>query len=210
MANTYTNASEIRAAMEKSFKDATQESLLNTLASRASRVVDAMTKVEDGYWYVTASSTRYFSGNGKSYQYVTPMAASPTLVAIAETGITDTATGSGGSYTTLGQADYDLWPYNASLEGRPYERIDLYRNSSYGPFPKLPKSVKVQAKFGYASDAPPDDIKHATIACAGWLWKRGQGAFEDAVGNSTLGMLFYKNAPLEVKLTIDTRKRHSV
>ena len=39
---------------------------LNTLASRASRAIDRFTKVENSYWYETASATRYFTGSGRT------------------------------------------------------------------------------------------------------------------------------------------------
>src|ERR1051325_262461 len=83
------------------------------------------------------------------------------LLSITElrTGISPTSTG---SVLVLNQ-DYRLWPYNAAIEGKPYEMIE-FAWSHHG----LPRSVSVTGKFGY-SETIPDDAWDAILKYGAYL-----------------------------------------
>src|SRR3990172_573776 len=91
-----------------------KEAILQTLATRASRLVDAWFGKPEGYWKAEdTASIRYYNGSGCDELWPDEMAAAPTEVAVSEDGILTT-------YTVWASTDYILYPLNALAEGRPY------------------------------------------------------------------------------------------
>ena len=85
------------------------------------------------------------------------MSAAPTSVSIETTGTR--------SYTALTQdTDFELWPYNALLEGQPYTELHIISGLSSYTWAAWQKGVQVVAKFGYPSI--PGDIKEAALMMA--------------------------------------------
>jgi hypothetical protein len=60
---------------------------------------------------------------------------------------------------TWATTDYDLWPYNAAAESRPYRRI-IVSPSSTQTFSTIGKGVKIVGKFGW-----PEVPKSIKLAC---------------------------------------------
>ncbi len=56
--------------------------------------------------------------------------------------------------------DFDLMPYNATLDGIPYHSIVITPNGSYR-FPTTPKGVEIAGKFGWA--AAPKGVVEACL-----------------------------------------------
>lgn len=183
-ANDYCTAAEVKAAMPDGTWGATYDALIALLAARASRAIDRYTKREPGAYYVNADTTRYFTAGGDIDLQIGEMAAAPTTVSIAEAGdLTD--------LTALAATDYFMEPYNALLEGLPYNFIRLDSlNGDWHYWPTFQKSVIIVGKFGYAA-AVPDDVKQCSIIqCARWF-KRGQQGFQDTGAIIELGQLRY-------------------
>lgn len=176
---------------------------MDALALRASRLIDKVCKAEDGFFYANTDQTRYFDGSGCLEQLVDSLAGAPTKVEVAETGIVDDASDTGGTYTTWASRDYRCWPYNAIKQGRPYLRLDLdILNGSKATWWSFPKSVKITGPFGYSTTVP-DLIKQATITQVARWWKRGQQAFQDAGAIVELGQLrFVKQLDPDVEVAV--------
>jgi hypothetical protein len=184
--NDYCTNTEVKAVLPDGNWSTTYDTLLTTLATRASRAIDRYLKRKPGAFYVNADVTLYFDGSGKRELWIAELAAAPTSVQVAETGDIKTPT-----LTTWAASDYVLWPYNALDNGMPYIRLDIDQlNGSKSIWPAYPKAVKIVGKFGY-STAMPDDVKQAAcIQTARWL-KRGQQAFQDTGAVVELGQLTY-------------------
>jgi hypothetical protein len=76
----------------------------------------------------------------------------------------------GGSGWT-GVSDFELAPYNAPLEGRPYTKIETSPVGSRSFDPGARRSVKITGKFGYSTTAPAN-IKEAALLAAEKLFGR--------------------------------------
>lgn len=168
------------------------DTLLASVATRASRMIDVYTGRQAGAFYVSADTTRYFSG--ESCVWIGELATAPTTVSVAESGLVDNSANTGGTYTTWSADDYLLWPYNAVNEARPYLRIDVnvlggVKASFYG----FNKGVKIVGKFGY-STTTPDAVKQAAITQSARLFKRGQQGYTDAGAITQLGQVTYLQA----------------
>ena len=204
MANDYCTADEVKAAMPDGNWGASYDVLIALLATRASRALDRYTKREPGAYYVAADTTRYFTSDGDIELYVGEMAAAPTTVSIAEAGdITD--------LTALVATDYFMEPYNALLEGLPYNFIKLdVLNGDWAIWPSFQKSIVIVGKFGYSA-AVPDDVKQAAIIQCARNFKRGQQGFQDVGAVAELGQLKYvKLLDPDVQLMVDHLKKVTI
>jgi len=205
----YSTAANVKALMPDTTWGTKYDTLLTTLIARASRLVDALLHREPGAFSVTNESTRYFYGSGESKQYIGELAAAPSAVSVAETGVVDTVGGSGGTYTLWAATDYYPWPPNRLLQGKPYLRLDVdVHNGSKTIFYKYPKAVKVTGYFGFATSSnQPEEIRGATeIQVVRWF-KRGQQAFQDAGAITDLNQLRYvKELDPDIKVTLQLEK----
>lgn len=189
--NDYCTAAEVKAAMPDGNWSTTYDVILASIATRASRAIDRFVMRAPGAFYVSADVTQYFNGNGTTKLRIGELAAAPTSVAVAETGIVDSSAGTGGSYTTYAATDYLLWPYNALNENEPYQRIDIdIYNGTRAMWYPFPKAVKIVGKFGYSATVP-DDVKQCAIIQSARWFKRGQQAFQDTGAVVELGQLRY-------------------
>jgi len=55
---------------------------------------------------------------------------------------------------TWASTDYDLLPANASLDSKPYTRIEITPQGSKSFPVNMPKGVEIVGKFGYGATAP--------------------------------------------------------
>jgi hypothetical protein len=183
--NDYCTSTEAKALMPDQSWSTAYDALLSSLATQASREFDRYTNRPPGSYYVTTASDRYFTGDGSLCLYPGEMAAAPTAVAVAETGVLTTYT----AWSTA--SDYQCLPYNAMDEGRPYDAlfIDLTNgNKTY--WPPFAKSIKVTAKWGYSA-AVPEDITGACLTMVIRHFKRGQQGMADVGAIAELGQLRY-------------------
>ncbi|MDP9144323.1 MAG: phage head-tail connector protein [Actinomycetota bacterium] len=102
--------------------------------------------------------------------------------------------------------DYELWPYNANLDGLPWTHL-LLRRSSETYWPWTERSVKVTALFGWS--AVPAVVKTATLIQAARFFVRRDSAYGVA-GSPELGSEVRLLARLDpdVALSLTSVKRH--
>jgi len=118
--------------------------------------------------------TRYFTAKATDYIYVGDFISITTLS-------TDQGSRSYTAWTV--DTDYDLWPYNAALEGKPYMRIELAPNHRYSFPVDYGKGVKVVGKWGWPT--VPKPIHEASI-----LWfMRAYKRYATPLGVSAMSAL---------------------
>jgi hypothetical protein len=195
--NDYCSVGEIKAAMPDQNWGTSYDSILTSLITRASRMLDRCCGRKPGAFYVSADTTRFFdapaagskalvqgwasanqlslgSGDDLSSLWIDEgLAAAPTSVAISLDGSFN--------YTPLVPGDYILWPYNALEEGQPYLRIDLdILYGHYSTWYGFRRGVQIVGKFGF-STIVPDDVKQAAIIQTARWFKRGQQMYQDLI-----------------------------
>lgn len=196
MANDYTTVSEVKTVLVDTSWGTSYDALLTVLITRASRAIDLFTGREPGAYSVNADTTRYYDGSGCSVLWCDELAAVPSTVAVAETGVVDNASGTGGNYTNWATSDYFCWPYNALTERKPFLRLELDQLNGFKfSWYRFPRSVKITGKFGYTTttNLPPEVVQTTIIQAARWF-KRGQQAFQDTGAIVELGQLTYTKA----------------
>jgi len=187
--NDYCAWSDVEAANPDITWGTTYDTVGALLVTRASRMIDTYADVEPGFFYVSADTTRWFAGTGGASLWVGRIAAAPTNVSMALTGVVDNAAGTGGTYTALTTSDYLLWPANAVLTSDPYQRLDI-AGSTYTAWVAGEKTVKIVGKFGWASSLP-DEIKQAAVIEVSKQLQRGRQGFQDTGAIVELGQMTY-------------------
>jgi hypothetical protein len=191
MPNNYTNVDELKGLFPANRLPVDYDAVLDDMIETASREIDAFLGREPGTFYVTADSTRYFDGCGGLDLWVDELAALPTTIAVAESGVTDDATGTGGTYTTWAVTDYYMWPQNALAKGMPFMKVVLMPlTGSKSQWYSYPRGVKMTGKFGFSTTVPPEIKKACNVQCTRYF-KRAQQAFADAGAIVELGQMTY-------------------
>jgi hypothetical protein len=189
--NDYCTLTEAKDMLPDGSWGTSYDVLLGTVVTRASRAIDAFLGRKPGAFYVTTDTTCYFDGSGHAELWIDELAAAPTSVSMAESGMVDGSGGTGGIYTLIGASDYWCWPDNAVERGTPYLRLDLdVVNGNYSQWYAFRRGVKIVGRFGF-STAVPDEVKQAAVIQTVRWFKRGQQAFSDVSGVSDLGQLQY-------------------
>lgn len=191
--NDYTTVTEVKAMMPDTSWSTSYDALLTTIITRASRAIDLFTGREPGAYSVNANTTRYYNGSGNRGLWIDELADVPSTVAVAETGVIDNVSGTGGTYTAYAVTDYYLWPYNTVAERRPFLRLELDQfNGSKYSWHAFRRGIKITGKFGYSTTTslPPEIVQTTIIQAARWF-KRGQQAFQDTGAIVELGQLRY-------------------
>lgn len=196
--------------------------LITALLTASSRQVDNFcNRAEDGFVAPAAAAARVFTGQGKRYMnFGANEAFAITTVSMKES-VTDT------TFTALVAADWRPFrgnPQRPNFNRVPYHGIQLTlagnfsrfldgRVSGMSGFPLLEgeeavsevgePTVEVLARWGYASTAPPE-IREATIMIAARWFKRGEGAWSDALATADFGiMLFRKKIDPDVAAVLE-------
>jgi hypothetical protein len=187
--SAYATNTEVKAAMPDVISGATYDTILATLATRASRLIDGLFGYEDNAFVAPSSATaRYYNGTGAHYVYIDP------CTSITEVAVKPNETA----------ATYDAWTVTTDYELAAGGVQDPVWNAGYytllvvapgiaKAFTAGRKTVRVTMKYGRTA-TPPDVIVQATIVQAGRWFKRGQGAFQDAQGSNEMGQLIYTKA----------------
>jgi hypothetical protein len=126
-------------------------------------VIEAVSRKFDDechrFFYQTASQTRWYMPLRSDYVFVDDIGADSDISAIAIDTDDD-----GTVNDTLATTDYVLEPYNAPLDGKPYEKITMRAKSQY-LFPKeANKSVSVTALFGFTA-VPKPIVEACKLQC---------------------------------------------
>jgi len=126
--------------------------------------------------------SRYYSATELGYVLIDDLISAATVA-------TDTDGNATFETVWASNTDYLLWPYNATADGKPYERLEPNPYSSLR-FSTAPRSVLVTGQFGWLTTPP--QVKEATTIMATRLLRRAREAPFGVVG---LGI---DNAPVRI------------
>ena len=197
MANDYCTLAEVQAGFPDSALATTTDTaftgLIESMISRASRLIDREVGKEPGYFYPsTDDQTRYYDGSG-TYEQDIDDCLTITTVSVAEDGGREST-----SYTDWGSTDYYAEPYNYSALAIPITLLMIETDGGKPGWYRYKKSVKVAGIFGY-SVAVPDDIKQAVVIQTVRWYMRSKQGYQDASANPEVGQIFMTKLDPDVK-----------
>jgi hypothetical protein len=160
-------------------------------------VITAVSREIDDYchrrfWKNTSAEVRYFTSAFYDLMFVADV--------VSITGIATDDAGDRLYSTSLATTDYDLEPYNATLDGQPYTRLRLMPNSSHA-FVTSQRGMKLTGYFGWPS--VPAQVNEACLLQAIRMFKRKDAPF-GVIGTTEMGqsMVIAKLDP-DVKMLLD-------
>lgn len=182
------------------------DTVLDILLEAASRAIDGYcNRQEDGFVASSTPSPRLFTGNGQAYQWIDECV-EITLVEV-KSGSRDSQWIEWESNDWVAFCGSHMFP---NFNKTPYTGIMSTNNARFPIFTsgsvedywdqlptqltqrKLP-TVRVTAKWGYATTTPPL-VKQATITQASKWFKRGQGFWADMLSSPDQGVMFFRKA----------------
>ncbi len=171
--NGYCTLVQLKARL--SITDVNDDTVLEAVVDAVSREIDELCNRR---FYTTAlDETRYFTAEFGDVLYPGDLLSITTLA-------TDEDDDRDYDYTWTTD-DYDLEPFNAALDGRPYEEIRTTPEGDYA-FPLNRKGVKIIGKWGWSTT--PHAIEEATLIQSYRIWKRSEAPFGVA-GSAEMGQL---------------------
>ena len=177
--NGYCSLEDLKARLDISTSDTADDAILEVIIQAASRSIDAMTGRR--FYSTTDDEIRYYTAEANDVLYTDEILSITTL-----------KTDDDGDRTyeyTWSTDDYDLLPYNATIDGRPYTRIELAPYGEYRFPAGSPKGVQIVGKFGFcATGSHPDVVREACMIQSARIWKRKDAPF-GVVGSPELGQL---------------------
>lgn len=193
MAQDYATLAEVQAGFPDSpLADTTDTGftgLIESMITRASRLIDNEVAMWPGYFYPTTDDeTRYFDGSGEGASGSQPIddCVSLTTVSVAEGGGVAST-----SYTDWTEdTDYFVSPYNYSALSQPITDLIIILDGSKTSWYRSRKSIKVAGIFGY-STTRPDVINQACIIQTVRWYMRSKQSYEDASANPFTGDLLF-------------------
>ena len=205
MANDYATLAEVQAGFPDSGMGTTTDTaftgIIESLITRASRLIDREVGREPGYFYATTDdTTRYYDGSGEVEQRIDDMA-TLTSVAVAESGgIAST------SYTTWTEdTDFYVSPYNYSANNEPISELVIDFNSGKSGWYGYRKAVQVVGVFGWSLTLP-DDINEACIIQSVRWYMRSKQGYQDASSNPMTGQIFLTKLDPDVEKILHSYK----
>lgn len=132
---------------------------LERVISAASRGIDAYTGTR--FYTTEDDETRYFTPKYTNRLWVAA------LISLTSLSTDDSGNRSYGTTWTV-DVDYELYPWNASLDGLPYSWICTILTGSYH-FPRANKSTKLVGKFGWSSETPALVKEACVIQSIRWV-----------------------------------------
>ncbi len=157
--------------------DPTDDAIIESVVEAVSRWIDNDTGRR--FYTTAADETRYYTHDGGD-RFQCP----DDIVSITTLGTDDDGDRTYENTWTV-TTDYDLEPYNASLDGMPYTSIRVTPTGRYG-FPTVRHGVKIVGKFGLA--AVPKPIKEACLLLTQRVFKRKDAVF-GVFGSVQTGMV---------------------
>lgn len=160
--NGYATLNELKARLGISDTDA--DTILENVIEAVSRWIDSFTARR----FYAVSETRYYTAEW------------PDLLLLGDDllSVTTLKTDDDGDRvyeTTWASTDYDLEPYNATLDGKPYTQIRITPNGRY-TFPGTRRGVEIAGSFGYAATTP-DVVNEACLLQSERIYKRKDAPF---------------------------------
>lgn len=177
MPNEYVTLVEFKARFYPAgLVDTTDDAVIDAVREGVSRWIDTST----GRRFYAATQTRYFTGEFGDLLFVDDLLSVTTLKTDDD--------GDRVYETTWATTDYDLEPFNATLESQvqPYTRIRITPNGN-NSFPTTRKGVELAGSWGYSSAIPPL-IREACLLQSIRIFKRKDAPF-GVIGSAEMGQL---------------------
>jgi len=191
LTNCYCTLAELQARMD--IEDTVDDAILEQVITAVSRMVDAYTRRR---FYAVASEVRYYTPHLRDWCSIDDIV---TVTAVA----TDDD-GTRAYATTWTATDYDMMPFNAAVDGRPWTSIKITPNGSYA-FPRVSRGLKITGSFGYASTTPAI-IREACLLQSVRVFKRKDSPFGVA-GIGELGVVRISTLDPDVKMLLSSMVR---
>ena len=165
--NGYCTLAEARAQIGiTEATDTTDDSMIEAKVEAISRAIDSATGTR--FYRNGTDETRYYTGNDSLVFECPDDIGSVTTLTTDEDGDR--------TYErTWAATDYDLTPFNAVLDGKPYTALEVTPDGDYA-FPTVRKGIQVLGKFGYSASTPAA-IKAACLLAMQKLFKRKDAPF---------------------------------
>lgn len=167
----YVTAAELKTYLR--IGDVVDDALLAVAITAASRAVDHACNRQFGV--VAAAEARYYRYDGECLdgRQAVPIddLQSVTNLAVA-VDIDDNASW---DTTITNNTDFDLWPWNAAADGKPWTHVVLRSGTTLGGFYRTARSLRVTALFGWT--AVPKLVVEATQLQAARFFSRRNATF---------------------------------
>ena len=197
----YCTTAEVKAELAEtlgSSTDTTYDTLIGTLITSASRLIDGYVGRWDNYFYPSSDGeTRYYDGNNRGTLPVDELV-SLTFLGVSELGGVEST-----DYVEWSSSDYFTEPYNYTALNLPITKIIAdVENGTKAYSPARRKVVKITGIFGRSATIPAD-VKQACKVQALRYFMRAKNAYQDAGANPSMGQMFYvKELDPDVKLLL--------
>lgn len=212
----YATAAELRMSMDKEgISGSGDNKNLKIVLDGASQAIDRFfNRPDDWFVALTTAAARLYPGSGKAHQRIDECV-SITLVEVK-------ASASDDDYEEWASTDWIAFsgdPKHPSFNNTPYTGLMVDPNGDYSVFSdgyftgragfrptadagrRVP-TVRVTAKWGYATTCPPL-IKEATLALSARWFKQGQGAWTDTLASAEFGGLIYRAQNADIKMMLE-------
>jgi hypothetical protein len=167
----YATLAELKHFIGPGITGTAEDAELTLALSAASRAIDHATGRQFGV--LSAVAIRYyapsdgFTAAGRSVVLIDD------LMSVAGLAIRVDGAGDGSYSTTLTGTDYQLYPWNAAADGRPWTA--LIGAGEGGTWPRRERALEVTAKWGWT--AVPAEVKQACLLQASRLLMRKNSPF---------------------------------
>ncbi len=174
--NGYCTLDDIKHTNRLNFNDSdsVSDDMLEGVIEAVSRKIDDAC---NRFFYQTTSQSRWYQTNNANYVFVDDISASSDVTVEIDNNDDGTAD------VTLTSANYILEPYNAELQGIPYQKITIRKSGQYLLPSRMDMAVKVTAIFGWSS--VPKPIAQACMLQCERLFKR----FSTPLGSESMTAL---------------------
>ena len=196
----YCTLTELKGQINKTIS--TDDVDLQVVIDAATRAIDRTCKRPDGFVALATAVARYYPGSGTPIQRIDECT-DITLVEVKDSS-SDT------TYVAWAATDYTYAsgdPRRPDFNRTPYTFLIVSPSGDYSVFTQgeyahqrgfkavedlrfAVQTVKVTAKWGYAT-AVPADIKMACLMQSARWFKRMEGAMADALASGDVGMIMY-------------------
>ena len=176
--NGYCTAAELKVRLWPSGAtvDAVDDTVIEQVVTAVSRWIDEFCATR--FFTTDSDETRYYTAEFNDELFTDEIVS-----------ITKLETDEDGDRTyevEWAATDYDLWPYNAGLDSKSYQSIQITPEGDYGFPVDVKKGVKITGKFGWSKAPAP--VKEACLIQCERIFLRKDAPF-GVTGNAELGEL---------------------
>ena len=184
MTGMYATIEEVRAQRGLSALNTADDDKILQLIDVASRKIDHHCNVMPGA-FAGETQTRHYTAHNSEYIHVDNLLEITNLI---------TDNGYNRNYSsTWATTQYDLMPYNATMDGVPYHMIQRIVTATL-IFPAMqPRGVRIIGLFGYSREAP-SEVKEACLLLISRFMTR-KGSDFGTIGGGEVGI--FRISPMD-------------